>query len=97
MEPDQNEPVNPLSRIRRAFVALGFVMAIGTKVTAARAGVVADVRMKFRDGQHGEDDPPEYSKHDNRAQACGEKTAFPAATGFAPGAGGYHPGSWRPA
>jgi murein DD-endopeptidase MepM/ murein hydrolase activator NlpD len=31
-----------------------FVMPIGTTVTAARAGVVADVRMKFRDGQHGE-------------------------------------------
>ena len=30
-----------------------FVMPIGTKVTAARAGVVADVRANFRDGQHG--------------------------------------------
>jgi len=30
-----------------------FVMPIGTKVTAARAGVVADIRTKFRDGQHG--------------------------------------------
>ena len=28
-------------------------MPIGTKVTAARAGVVADVRANFRDGQHG--------------------------------------------
>jgi len=34
--------------------AYDFVMPIGTTVTAARAGVVADVRMKFRDGQHGE-------------------------------------------
>ncbi len=29
-------------------------MPIGTTVTAARAGVVADVRIKFRDGQDGE-------------------------------------------
>ena len=36
--------------------AYDFVMPIGTTVTAARAGVVADVRMKFRDGQHGEDE-----------------------------------------
>jgi len=31
-----------------------FVMPIGTTVTAARAGVVAEIRMKFRDGQPGE-------------------------------------------
>ena len=31
-----------------------FVMPIGTTVTAARAGVVAEIRAKFRDGQHGE-------------------------------------------
>ena len=31
-----------------------FVMPVGTTVTAARAGVVADLRVKFRDGQHGE-------------------------------------------
>jgi len=31
-----------------------FVMPIGTVVTAARAGVVAEIRMKFRDGQPGE-------------------------------------------
>jgi murein DD-endopeptidase MepM/ murein hydrolase activator NlpD len=30
-----------------------FVMPIGTKITAARAGIVADVRTTFRDGQHG--------------------------------------------
>ena len=30
-----------------------FVMPIGTTVTAARAGVVADIRTNFRDGQHG--------------------------------------------
>ena len=36
--------------------AYDFVMPIGTTVTAARAGVVADVRMKFRDGQHGKDE-----------------------------------------
>jgi murein DD-endopeptidase MepM/ murein hydrolase activator NlpD len=29
-------------------------MPIGTTVTAARAGVVAEIRMKFRDGQPGE-------------------------------------------
>jgi len=29
-----------------------FVMPIGTAVTAARAGVVADIRTNFRDGQH---------------------------------------------
>jgi hypothetical protein len=31
-----------------------FVMPIGTTVTAARAGVVAEIRMKFRNGQPGE-------------------------------------------
>ena len=31
-----------------------FVMPIGTTVTAARAGVVAEIRMKFRNGQSGE-------------------------------------------
>src|SRR2546423_9945763 len=31
--------------------AYDFVMPIGTTVTAARAGVVAAIRMKFRDGQ----------------------------------------------
>jgi murein DD-endopeptidase MepM/ murein hydrolase activator NlpD len=31
-----------------------FVMPIGTTVTAARAGVVAEIRMIFRDGQPGE-------------------------------------------
>lgn len=31
-----------------------FVMPIGTTVTAARAGIVAEIRMKFRDGQPGE-------------------------------------------
>jgi murein DD-endopeptidase MepM/ murein hydrolase activator NlpD len=31
-------------------------MPIGTIVTAARAGVVADLRTKFRDGQHGLDE-----------------------------------------
>jgi murein DD-endopeptidase MepM/ murein hydrolase activator NlpD len=31
-----------------------FVMPIGTKVTAARAGVVAEIRTRFRDGQSGE-------------------------------------------
>lgn len=31
-----------------------FVMPIGTTVNAARAGVVAEIRMRFRDGQHGE-------------------------------------------
>ena len=31
-----------------------FVMPIGTKVTAARAGVVAETRTRFRDGQSGE-------------------------------------------
>jgi hypothetical protein len=31
-----------------------FVMPIGTTVTAARAGVVAEIRMKFVDGQPGE-------------------------------------------
>jgi hypothetical protein len=36
--------------------AYDFVMPVRTTVTAARAGVVADVRMKFRDGQHGEDE-----------------------------------------
>jgi hypothetical protein len=34
--------------------AYDFVMPIGTTVTAARAGVVAEIRMKFRDGQRGE-------------------------------------------
>lgn len=29
-------------------------MPIGTTVTAARAGVVAEIRTNFRDGQHGE-------------------------------------------
>lgn len=31
-----------------------FAMPIGTTVTAARAGVVADIRAHFRDGQRGE-------------------------------------------
>ena len=31
-----------------------FVMPIGTTVTAARAGVVAEIRMHFRNGQYGE-------------------------------------------
>ncbi len=31
-----------------------FDMPIGTTVTAARGGVVAEIRMKFRDGQPGE-------------------------------------------
>jgi murein DD-endopeptidase MepM/ murein hydrolase activator NlpD len=31
-----------------------FVMPIGTKVTAARAGVVAEIRTRFRDGQSAE-------------------------------------------
>jgi len=31
-----------------------FAMPIGTPVTAARAGVVVDIRTKFRDGQHAE-------------------------------------------
>ena len=30
-----------------------FVMPIGTRITAARPGVVADIRATFRDGQHG--------------------------------------------
>lgn len=30
-----------------------FVMPIGTKVTAARGGVVADIRTRFSDGQNG--------------------------------------------
>ena len=34
--------------------AYDFVMPIGTTVTAARDGVVAEMRMKFRDGQRGE-------------------------------------------
>jgi len=34
--------------------AYDFVMPIGTTVTAARAGVVAEIRMKFVDGQSGE-------------------------------------------
>jgi murein DD-endopeptidase MepM/ murein hydrolase activator NlpD len=34
--------------------AYDFVMPIGTTVTAARSGVVAEIRMKFRDGQPGE-------------------------------------------
>ena len=34
--------------------AYDFVMPIGTTVTAARAGVVAEIRMKFRNGQSGE-------------------------------------------
>ena len=34
--------------------AYDFVMPIGTTVTAARAGVVAETRTKFRDGQPGE-------------------------------------------
>jgi len=34
--------------------AYDFVMPVGTTVTAARAGVVAEIRMKFRDGQSGE-------------------------------------------
>jgi len=34
--------------------AYDFVMPVGTPVTAARAGVVAEIRMKFRDGQSGE-------------------------------------------
>jgi len=34
--------------------AYDFVMPIGTTVTAARAGVVAETRVKFRDGQPGE-------------------------------------------
>src|SRR4051812_2980934 len=33
--------------------AYDFVMPIGTPVSAARAGVVAEIRMKFRDGQSG--------------------------------------------
>lgn len=40
---------------RRAYkYAYDFVMPIGTTVTAARAGVVAEIRMKFVDGQPGE-------------------------------------------
>ena len=31
-----------------------FVMPIGTTVTAARAGMVAEIRMQFRNGQSGE-------------------------------------------
>ncbi len=34
--------------------AYDFVMPIGTPVTAVRAGVVAEIRMTFRDGQPGE-------------------------------------------
>ncbi|HEY3897026.1 MAG TPA: M23 family metallopeptidase [Chthoniobacter sp.] len=34
--------------------AYDFVMPIGTTVTAARAGVVVEIRMKFHDGQPGE-------------------------------------------
>ncbi len=34
--------------------AYDFAMPIGTTVTAARAGVVAEIRMRFRDGQPGE-------------------------------------------
>jgi hypothetical protein len=34
--------------------AYDFVMPVGTIVTAARAGIVAEIRMKFRDGQSGE-------------------------------------------
>ena len=34
--------------------AYDFAMPIGTTVTAARAGVVAEMRMKFRNGQAGE-------------------------------------------
>ncbi len=34
--------------------AYDFVMPIGTTVTAARDGVVAEIRMKFRNGQPGE-------------------------------------------
>jgi len=30
-----------------------FVMPIGTKIMAARDGIVADIRTTFRDGQHG--------------------------------------------
>lgn len=33
--------------------AYDFDMPIGTTVTAARSGVVVDIRMKFRDGQNG--------------------------------------------
>ena len=33
-----------------------FSMPVGTTVTAARAGVVADIRMEFRDSQRGEDE-----------------------------------------
>jgi hypothetical protein len=31
-----------------------FVMPVGTTVTAARAGIVSEIRVKFRDGQPGE-------------------------------------------
>jgi hypothetical protein len=34
--------------------AYDFVMPIGTTVTAARSGVVAEIRMRFHDGQPGE-------------------------------------------
>jgi len=34
--------------------AYDFSMPIGTTVTAARAGIVAEIRMKFHDGQPGE-------------------------------------------
>lgn len=34
--------------------AYDFSMPIGTTITAARAGIVAEIRMKFRDGQPGE-------------------------------------------
>ena len=34
--------------------AYDFVMPIGTTITCARAGVVAEIRMKFHDGQPGE-------------------------------------------
>ena len=34
--------------------AYDFAMPIGTTVTAIRGGVVAEIRMKFRDGQRGE-------------------------------------------
>src|SRR5919204_574137 len=33
-----------------------FAMPIGTTVTAAREGVVVDMRTNFRDGQRGEDE-----------------------------------------
>ena len=41
-------------RTRHGEIRTPGFMPVGTKVTAARGGVVADVRMKFRDGQQGE-------------------------------------------